>query len=187
MTLKDRVKKSRPQDIREIYIAGIYGCPNRYGFLRCDDGLPDKCPYGFVTREDEKRCVECWNREYTPTLEELRKWPLSINDYQKEALRTEPKKMMTKIDRIVNGLMGLNGEAGEAIDILKKHLFQGHELNEEHLAKELGDIAWYLAVSADAIGYDLEKIFRMNIEKLRVRYPNGFETERSTRRKSDDI
>ena len=43
-----------------------------------------------------------------------------------------------------NGLMGLRGEAGEAIDILKKFLFQGHSLDMKHLAKELGDVAWYL-------------------------------------------
>lgn len=122
------------------------------------------------------------------TLEEMRKWPLTINGYQKEALRTEPDAVkITKLTRLVNGLMGLNGEAGEAIDILKKHLFQGHELNEEHLAKELGDIAWYLAVSADAIGYDLEKIFRMNIEKFRARYPDGFDAEKSINRKTNDI
>lgn len=112
---------------------------------------------------------------------------MTINEYQQEALRTEPKEMMLKTDRLLNGLMGLNGEAGEAIDILKKYLFQGHELDGEHLAKELGDVAWYLAVTADALGYSLEDILRMNVEKLRARYPNGFEAKRSTRRKSDDI
>ena len=112
---------------------------------------------------------------------------MTINEYQQEALRTEPKEMMLKTDRIINGLMGLNGEAGEAIDILKKHMFQGHELDEEHLAKELGDIAWYLAVSADAIGYKLEDIFRMNIEKLRARYPDGFDKSASIYRNKNDI
>ena len=43
-----------------------------------------------------------------------------------------------------NGLMGLCGEAGEAMDILKKFLFQGHELDMKHLAKEFGDVVWYL-------------------------------------------
>jgi NTP pyrophosphatase (non-canonical NTP hydrolase) len=80
--------------------------------------------------------------------------------------------------------MGLNGEAGECIDLIKKHLFQGHTLNEEHIAKELGDIAWYLAISADAIGYDLETIFQMNINKLKDRYPDGFDSELSINRKN---
>jgi NTP pyrophosphatase (non-canonical NTP hydrolase) len=83
--------------------------------------------------------------------------------------------------------MGLNGEAGEAIDILKKHLFQGHELDTEHMAKELGDVAWYLAVSANAIGYDLETIMQMNVDKLKARYPYGFDAEHSLHRNQDDI
>jgi NTP pyrophosphatase (non-canonical NTP hydrolase) len=83
--------------------------------------------------------------------------------------------------------MGLNGEAGECIDILKKHIFQGHDLDKEHIAKELGDVAWYLAVSAAAIGYDLETILQMNVDKLRARYPDGFNTEASQHRKTNDI
>ena len=111
---------------------------------------------------------------------------MTINEYQKEALRTE-SGMNKEYPRLLNGLMGLNGEAGEAIDILKKHLFHGHELDKEHLAKELGDVAWYIAISADALGYDLETILQMNIDKLKARYPDGFETEKSIHRKDGDI
>lgn len=110
---------------------------------------------------------------------------MTINEYQREALRTEPH--CAEDARIVNGLMGLNGEAGEAIDLLKKHIFHGHILDRVHLAKELGDVAWYLAVSADALGYDLETIFEMNIDKLRARYPDGFNSERSQHRAVGDI
>ena len=125
---------------------------------------------------------------------------MTPNEYQKMALRTEgvyqnthkvyeafPDKALGVIFRLTNGLMGLNGEAGEAIDILKKHLYQGHELDREHLAKELGDMAWYLAVSADALGYTLEQVLQMNIDKLRDRYPDGFETERSVKREDGDV
>ena len=66
---------------------------------------------------------------------------MTPNEYQKEALRTA-SGMSQEYPRILNGLMGLNGEAGECIDILKKHLFQGHDLDREHMAKELGDVAW---------------------------------------------
>lgn len=111
---------------------------------------------------------------------------MTINEYQKEALRTE-KGMNKEYPRILNGLMGLNGEAGECIDILKKHFFQGHAFDTEHLAKELGDVAWYLAISADAIGYDLETILQMNVDKLRKRYPDGFESEQSIHRKEGDV
>lgn len=113
---------------------------------------------------------------------------MTINEYQKEALRTDSGIMaLTKEGRLTNGLMGLNGEAGEAIDILKKHLFQGHELDREHLAKELGDVAWYLAVTADALGYTLEEILATNVEKLRARYPDGFDSGKSVHRKEGDV
>ena len=113
---------------------------------------------------------------------------MTINEYQKECLRTAPiDAKISRTCRIENGLMGLNGEAGEAIDILKKFLFQGHDLDTQHLAKELGDVAWYLAVSADALGYSLEDIFKMNIEKLRARYPDGFDPELSKNREPGDL
>lgn len=83
--------------------------------------------------------------------------------------------------------MGLSGEAGEACDIVKKVLFQGHQLDREHVALELGDICWYLALASDAIGYDLEEIMQMNIDKLWGRYPDGFEVEKSVHRKENDI
>lgn len=103
---------------------------------------------------------------------------MTPNEYQKEALRTA-SGMSKEYPRILNGLMGLNGEAGECIDILKKHLYQGHAFDSEHMAKELGD--------AEAIGYDLETIFQMNIDKLRARYPDGFDAEHSLHRRVNDI
>lgn len=111
---------------------------------------------------------------------------MTINEYQQLALRTEPPTG-GHIERLINGLMGLNGEAGEAIDILKKYLFHGHPLDKDHLAKELGDTAWYLAVSADALGVELEDVFQMNIDKLKARYPDGFDSERSQHRAEGDI
>ena len=110
----------------------------------------------------------------------------SPNGYQQEALRTAGG-MCGKYPMWLNGALGLNGEAGEVADMVKKHLFQGHSLDLEHLAKELGDCAWYLAVTAHAIGYDLETILRMNVDKLRRRYPNGFEVERSLHRQEGDV
>lgn len=113
---------------------------------------------------------------------------MTINEYQKAALRTEgPVKDNDNSLKLLQGLMGLCGESGESIDLFKKWIFQGHELDTKHLAKELGDVAWYLAVSANAIGYDLETIFEMNIEKLKARYPDGFKADLSRNRKEDDI
>lgn len=114
---------------------------------------------------------------------------MTINEYQGHALRTESRITADPVPyiRILEGLMGLNGEAGEAIDIMKKVLFQNHGFDREHLAKELGDIAWYLAIAADAIGYDLETILKMNVDKLKARYPDGFNAEHSQNRSADDI
>ena len=83
--------------------------------------------------------------------------------------------------------MGLCGESGEAIDIVKKHLAQGHHLDKEHLIKELGDIAWYLAETAYALDVNLEEVFQLNIDKLKKRYPEGFEVKRSLGRLNGDL
>lgn len=106
---------------------------------------------------------------------------MTANEYQQLALRTLNPDLAQK-DVLINGVMGLCGESGEAIDIVKKHLAQGHPLDTEKLAKELGDVAWYLAETAWAIGYPLEDILRMNIDKLRSRYPEGFSTDKSVNR-----
>ena len=108
---------------------------------------------------------------------------MTINEYQQEAMRTASgTNNDNDISQLLNGVMGLNGESGECIDILKKALFQGHGLDAEHLAEELGDVAWYLAVSAQALGYTLEDIMQMNVDKLRKRYPAGFSADRSVNR-----
>ena len=106
---------------------------------------------------------------------------MTINEYQKHAMTTLNPKLDKK-DVLINGVMGLCGESGEAIDIVKKHLAQGHELDREKLIKELGDIAWYLAETATVLDVTLEEVLTRNIEKLKKRYPEGFDTERSLHR-----
>ena len=86
---------------------------------------------------------------------------MEANTYQKAALRTAPTNLEPKL-LLLNGALGLSGESGEVNDILKKHLFQGHDLDRVAMAKELGDLCWYIAVAAHALGYSLEEIFRMN-------------------------
>lgn len=105
---------------------------------------------------------------------------MTINEFQEKALRTASGYRSDSL--LLNGVMGLCGESGECIDIVKKAMFQGHTLDREHLAEELGDVAWYLAVAAEGLGYDLESILQRNVDKLMKRYPDGFETERSTHR-----
>ena len=106
---------------------------------------------------------------------------MTINEYQKLAMTTLNPEL-TKKDVLINGVMGLCGESGEAIDIVKKWLAQGHELDKEKLSGELGDICWYLAETATALDLNLEEIMAANIEKLKRRYPEGFDTNRSVNR-----
>lgn len=111
---------------------------------------------------------------------------------------TEPKKMdwdayqefayskrnqkLSDMEILMDGVSGLSLEANEAMAIVAKHLFQGHELDINHLAVELGDVLWYLALAAKKAGYSLEKIMEMNVQKLQKRYPDGFDTALSTGR-----
>ena len=111
---------------------------------------------------------------------------MEINEYQKMAMTTL-NPSLNKRDVLINSVMGLCGESGEAIDIVKKWMAHGHELDKEHFIKELGDIAWYLAEAATALDISLEDIFQANIEKLKKRYPEGFQTEKSLTRLKGDI
>ena len=111
---------------------------------------------------------------------------MNINDYQALAMTTLNPALSRK-EVLINSVMGLCGESGEAIDIVKKWLAQGHELDKEHLAKELGDSAWYLAEAATALDIPLEDILQANLDKLKKRYPEGFETRRSLTRLEGDL
>ena len=111
---------------------------------------------------------------------------MTINEYQQLAMRTLNPELSKK-DVLINGVMGLCGESGEAIDIVKKHLAQGHPLNRDDLVKELGDIAWYLAETAYALDVSLEDVLQRNIDKLRLRYPEGFQAEQSIHRKNEEV
>lgn len=106
---------------------------------------------------------------------------MDFKEYQKLAMRTKNKQLI-KDQQLLNAALGLNGEAGELADEIKKIFFHGHELNKDKLIKEAGDILWYIALLADAIGVDMETIAEKNIEKLKKRYPEGFSSERSIHR-----
>jgi len=111
---------------------------------------------------------------------------MTANEYQKLAMRTSNQELSNAL-HIMNGALGLCGESGEVADLVKKCWMQGHNLDREHIAKELGDCMWYVAELATAIGYELETIMQMNIDKLMRRYPEGFSSERSQHRETGDI
>ena len=106
---------------------------------------------------------------------------MEINEYQKLASRTIDTNK-TNEELLLNAVMGLCGESGEVIDLVKKYKFHRHPLNKEELIKEAGDVAWYLAELATVLDIDLEEIMIQNIEKLKKRYPDGFDTNRSINR-----
>lgn len=108
------------------------------------------------------------------------------NEYQKLAYMSA-NKSLNNVERLTNAALGMSGESGEFADIIKKTLFQGHGLDKNHLVKELGDVCWYVALAATALDVDLEDVMKMNIEKLKARYPDGFSAERSEHRKQGDI
>jgi len=134
---------------------------------------------------------------------------MEIREYQDLAMRTNDEKCNERVLKVVgdytkleamydkgnllqiigcnpgellNGVLGLTGEAGEVADIVKKHIFHGHELDRKELIKELGDVCWYLSLLGHALDVPLDVIMISNIEKLRNRYPEGFSESASINR-----
>lgn len=91
------------------------------------------------------------------------------------------------IGGILNGCLGLSGEVGEFNDIIKKWIFHEKPLDEEHAKKELGDAFWYLAMICESFGWDMDEIMQMNVDKLKARYPEGFDIAKANNRKEGDI
>ena len=120
------------------------------------------------------------------------------NEYQKLAMRTNDGLSTERLEGyifddlidiggILNGCLGLAGETGELLDMIKKWVFHNKEFDIEHAKKELGDVCWYIAMIAQSFGWNLDEIMKMNIDKLKARYPEGFDTELSNHRKDDDV
>ncbi len=105
---------------------------------------------------------------------------MTLDEYQQLAARTIGTR--TPADQLSNMALGLAGEAGETADMLKKHLFHGKPLDADEVMKELGDVLWYVAGMATAIGASLDEVARRNVDKLRTRYPDGFSAEASAER-----
>lgn len=107
------------------------------------------------------------------------------NEYQKLAARTINKNL-SDIQKEFHALHGMVGEIGELHGLYQK-MYQGHKPNKEHAKKELGDLLWFVAEYCTAMDWTLENVMETNIEKLRARYPEGFDAELSLHRKENDV
>jgi NTP pyrophosphatase (non-canonical NTP hydrolase) len=111
---------------------------------------------------------------------------MTLNEYQEYCKRTMNPKVTADFNNgMINAGLGLSGETGEFNDRIKKHLFQGHPICPEHLIKELGDILWYVSLAATVLKVPLDIIAKTNIEKLKKRYPDGFDPAKSLNREEE--
>lgn len=133
---------------------------------------------GLPTGETLKRMAETLDTSIDYLVYGERK--MTLNEYQGFAQRTS--NCISGGAKIQNGCLGLAGEVGEVCDILKKYLYQGHPFDRRHMIEELGDVQWYVAELAAGLGITLSQLASSNIKKLRERYPEGFQKERSLNR-----
>ena len=71
--------------------------------------------------------------------------------------------------------------------MIKKWIFHGSTMDEQHLKKEIGDVMWYIAMICESMGWSMDEVMELNIEKLKKRYPDGFDTERANNREENDV
>lgn len=130
------------------------------------------------------------------------------NEYQALAMRTNDKKSTDRLGKkiadlkignrgedslnielggVLNASLGLSGEVGELNDMLKKWIFHEKQMDTEHLKREISDVCWYLALMCESFSFNLDEIMQINIDKLKARYPQGFDTYRANHRQAGDI
>ena len=110
---------------------------------------------------------------------------MDMNEYQQLAARTMGKGW-NKDDYLYHALFGLASEVGEVQGLYQK-AYQGHSFDRQHLEKEIGDVLWFVAELCTALDFSLDDVASLNIAKLKARYPDGFEEEKSLHRKTGDV
>jgi len=109
---------------------------------------------------------------------------MNANNYQKFVISL--LSPASKQDQMVNAALGLAGEVGEYVDMVKKHKHHGHDFDRLKAKLELGDIAFYLASAADEQGITLEEVMQCNVDKLTKRYPKGVFDAEDSKAKRDE-
>lgn len=101
---------------------------------------------------------------------------MTFDEYQKQALATAHNTYEPLMERTI-WAMGVAGEAGEVVEKWKKIVaYKGGKVSDEdlaELAKELGDVVWYIAVMAHSLGLSFEDIMQRNVKKLKSRKARG--------------
>ena len=110
---------------------------------------------------------------------------MRASDYQMLASRTINKNLYPA-ELETHAVFGMASEIGEIQGMYQKE-FQGHEFDDDHAKKELGDLLWFIAEYCTAMGWCMEEVMQENIDKLKKRYPDGFKAEQSLNRKEGDI
>lgn len=110
---------------------------------------------------------------------------MKANEYQHLAARTmNPALNFEETSR--HALHGMCAEVGEIHGLYQK-FYQGHEMDAEHVKKEVGDLLWFVAEFCTANGWKLDDVFQGNIDKLKARYPEGFDADHSLHRAAGDV
>lgn len=110
---------------------------------------------------------------------------MTADEYQQLAERTSSSAGRPETVRLLHCALGLCTEAGEFQDVLKRLYFYGGDFEDTqrgNLEEELGDLLWYIAEGANALGVSISQLMEQNIRKLQVRYPDKFSEERATKR-----
>lgn len=143
--------------------------------------------YGELPVHTDDKCSIDW---LTNELEQVCELPfMRGNDYQKLAARTINPDLYYSANiksMTMHALHGMVGEIGEIHSLYQK-VYQGHEFDYDHMKKELGDLLWFIAEYCTAMGWDLEEVMALNIEKLKARFPEGFEVDKSLHRAEWDV
>ncbi len=109
---------------------------------------------------------------------------MDLKIYQKEASRTLPN-LSTQKDDINHMLLGMLTEIGELADIFKKNQAYGKEIDWVNASEEVADIMWYLVNFCNITGINLEHALNLNIEKLKARFPDKFDSQKALHRDLD--
>ena len=117
-------------------------------------------------------------KDFKGTMMKLEEFSKFVDDLeQKYSLRVSTQNL-----RALHATLGICGEAGELVDIVKKQFAYGKEVDVVHLAEEMGDVFHYLIMLSNIYGLNFNEIVDANVRKLKARYPTGFSEERALNR-----